>query len=384
MKYHKYFLILLIVFYTIFTIHYFIVGSSIYGDGRYYYSIARSLAIDKDLNFENEYSFFNIQQTKINTGYLSNKYPPGVSLFWIPTIYILYTVFDGSGYSTFYQFTLGFITILFSFLGLYYLKKLLENYFSKNVSLYSLLALILTTNLLFYISVDVINSHLFSISLSCIYFYLLLQKKKKTDKAWLLIGILSGLLGLTRTQDLLFFIVSLFVLFFQKYSNSIKLRSLSLLVLGLFIGFLPQIVIWRIIYGTFLISPYLNEGFNFLKPAIIGILFNKDTGLLLWTPTYLLAVIGLFYLKKKNTFVRNIALFTFFSQFYLIGSWSSWNQGASFGIRMLISSLPALSFGFAALFEKIIAKTSERFPLILITIFSVLNIGLILLYLGTH
>ncbi len=384
MKHHKLFLILLIAFFTIFTFHNSIVGTSIYGDGIYYYTIARSIAIDRDLKFENEYSFFNIQQSKTNTGYFANKYPPGVSLFWSIPLYILHVVFGGNGYSTFYQHAIGFITILFSFLGLYYLKKLLENYFSSNASLYSLLGLILTTNLLFYISVDVINSHLYSFSLSCIYFYLLLQKKQKTNKIWFFIGLISGLLGLARTQDLLFFIVSILILFFEKNGNSKKIIFLSLLLLGLIIGFLPQIIFWKIIYGTLLISPYLNEGFNFLKPQILGVLFNKDTGLFLWTPAYLFAVIGLFYLKSKNTIIKRVAFFTFISQFYLVSSWSSWNQGGSFGVRMLISSLPILSFGYARLFEIIIKKTSNKLPYILIGIFTVLNSGLIVLYLVTH
>jgi hypothetical protein len=38
-------------------------------------------------------------------------------------------------------------------------------------------------------------------------------------------------------------------------------------------------------------------------------------------------------------------------QVYVIGSWGGWMGGDSFGSRMLISSLPALALGLAALIE---------------------------------
>src|SRR3990172_7954323 len=66
----------------IFLSHIKIVGSVVWGDGRYYYSIAKSLAFDQDLNFENEYRLFLINEWTSGIGLLVNKYPPGPALIW--------------------------------------------------------------------------------------------------------------------------------------------------------------------------------------------------------------------------------------------------------------------------------------------------------------
>ena len=371
----------------IFVAHLFYVGNAIYGDGRYYYATARSLVIDGDLNFVNEYAFLKIKDYQLPTGYLANKYPPGSSFVWIlPLILVHQITLTTDGYSFPYQIAVGFTTILFSIFGIALLNRTLNLFFERKISLLASLTILFSTNLLFYSSFDVINSHAISFALATLLLYLLFKFKDNNYQKWIFSGLTGGFLILTRTQDLLLLILPLFLLYHSKQNLFRKLKSLVLFIMGTSLTFFPQLVIWKIIYGSYFLSPYFNriESFNFLNPRIFGVLFNADTGLILWTPFIIGGFIGLFFLKGKLKYLRNIFIAMIFLQFYLIASWSSWDQGASFGIRMLTSCLPLLAFGFAQLFKIYLHKYSLRSLYYFLGFSSLLNFSLIILYLVKH
>ena len=48
----------------------------------------RSIIKDFDIKFANEYEHFNMQPVYTNAEYVWNKYPPGVSFFWIPALFV--------------------------------------------------------------------------------------------------------------------------------------------------------------------------------------------------------------------------------------------------------------------------------------------------------
>jgi hypothetical protein len=56
-------------------------------DGAYYYVYVRSIVIDHDLNFANEYAYYRlpaIANSPTPTGLAPNKYAIGPALLWIP------------------------------------------------------------------------------------------------------------------------------------------------------------------------------------------------------------------------------------------------------------------------------------------------------------
>lgn len=365
--------------FIIFLAHLFITGNAVYGDGRYYYSTTRSLVIDKNLEYSNEYNYYKISEFKTPTGYWANKYAPGASIFWVPTFFIIHLFVQNDGFSLPYQITTGLTTIIFTMIGLYFLYQTLVLYFSPRVSWFAVLITLFGTNLFYYSAFDVINSHGISFAFSSLYFYLLFNKS--LSKKWFLLGLVIGIAALIRTQDVILALPAVIFLILENKSKAVKLKALILFILGSFITFIPQIYFWLRIYGTFYKSPYLNEieGFAFLKPQIFGVLFNNDSGLVVWTPIVFLGILGLFIIR--NLKIKNLFLFTVLAEFYLIASWSSWNQGGSFGTRMLISVLPLVAFGFAQLLNNL--KDARR-PLVFLLISAVVNTSLIITFLITH
>ena len=63
-----------------------------------------------------------------------------------------------------------------------------------------------------------------------------------------------------------------------------------------------QSVIYKLSTGYFWVYSYGEEGFNFGSPHFIDILFSYKKGLFLYTPIYLIALLGLYFMYKKNKF----------------------------------------------------------------------------------
>jgi len=293
---------------------------TVYGDGIYYYAWLRS-----------ERSKFSV----------------GPALFWTPA-YIL----------THNQIAVGVSTVCASVFSLLLLWNLLQKYFNKTVSIMTVAAVAGTTNMLFYGSLDVVNSHALTFFAATVFLSLLYMKQKQ----WFAIGAALGLIGLMRAQDLIY---CLLLLPFISKKNVLPVCT------GFLLFFLPQLVAWQLASGKFWISPYLTggEGFNFLRPHISGVLFGLQNGLFLWTPITLLAAAGL-VIKK-----RFLLLSVFFLEIFVVASWSTWWQGASYSGRMFVSSLPVLSFGIAEIFSRLTRYkwTQAYFLLTLVIPLSVIN-----------
>ena len=67
----------------------------------------------------------------------------------------------------------------------------------------------------------------------------------------------------------------------------------------------------------------------------------------------------------------------------IVGSWSTWWQGASYSGRMLVSSLPVLAFALAALYTKLahLHLRSNQIILTIIGPLTIINILLIIRFL---
>ncbi len=288
------FLCICTVYLTGFFAHAAYLNKTVYGDGTYYYG------------------WLTLQPS---------KYSVGPALFWTPA-YLL----------TRNEIVVGFTSVLATIFSLLLLWRLLLKYFSETVSIMAVASIAGASNLLFYGSIDVVNSHALTFFAAVVFLSLLLQKQK----SWFSIGAALGLLGLMRTQDLIYTILLL---------PSITKKNIVLIIAGFLLVFSPQFLAWQHTAGRFWISPYLlHEGFNFFRPHILGVLFGLRNGLYLWTPITLLGTIGL--ITKK----RRMMLLVFLLELYTVASWSTWWQGASYSGRMFVSTLPILAFGIAPIF----------------------------------
>ena len=313
------FAIIFSLYLLFFTFHATYLGKTVYGDGIYYYAHLQSI-------------FSDIGPIP------NNKYSIGPALFWTPA----YIVSKN-------ELSVGFASVFYAITGLVLLFKLLLRNFSERVSLITILLVSFSTNLLFYGSIDPVNSH----ALSFFTVVLFLSFLSAKQKSWFAIGVSLGLVGIVRPQDM---IVGFLV-------RRVKWRPF---LSGLVLGFLPQMFAWFWLYGNPLALPYLANGEGFGFPHILGVLFAPSNGLFLWTPVTLLGLIGLW--NRKNF------LLIFLLQLLIVGSWSTWWQGASYSGRMFVGMLPLLAFGVAG----VVSKTKIPNSALLLLSVSLLSVNMLL------
>lgn len=335
---------IVVVYIFLFAVHAAILQKTVYGDGVFYYSWMRSIIVDHDVNFTNEYEHFSVSQPFVHLNIPGNKYAVGFPLLLSPWFILTHELVRGNGYGYIYQFITGFISVLYVLTGILLLYRTLTLYFSKLASILSVFSLSLATNILFYGSIDPINSHSVSFFLASLLVSVLLSSQKTSFFS----GLVVGLLAATRTQDAIF--ILLLVPFLTK-------KSFIYTILGLILGFFPQIIAWLNLYGEIL-SPYLSngEGFSLTLSRLPYVLFSPNNGLFLWTPLALFGCVGLWFSSKISNKFQWMMIVVFSLQIILVGSWSTWWQGASFSGRMFVSTLPVLTIGMASLYDKLQTK----------------------------
>lgn len=362
----KVFLIILLVYVAGYLGHAAILKKTVYGDGIFYYSWIHSYVVDGDIQFQNDYAPFLAAQPVTRTGFPGNKYSIGPAMAWSPWFLWAHTLIRGTGNELPYQLVVGLSGVFYACIGLLLLFRLLRKWFSETVSVASIVATAGATNLLFYGSLDTVNSHAVSFLAVCVFLTLLFQ----TNRRWFLIGAALGIVGLMRAQDL---IVGILILpYIQK-------KHIASFLSGATLAFLPQLVAWQILYGKFWVSPYINsiEGFQFFTPHVLGVLFSPASGLLLWTPIVALGFYGL-WIKNTSVHLKMMAA-VLLVELYLVSSWSIWWQGASYSGRMFVGMLPFVAVGLANIlthlhttrFRVFIAYWTIIFPLSIINLLSI-------------
>lgn len=358
-------------------------------DGKGYYAYLPAIFIYHDLNFgffdhiekEKYYNPNRYYDYRANsgTGEYINKYYSGTALAELPFFLIAHgltitTDGDSDGYSKYYMVFVNIAALFYLFLGLFYLRKTLIAYgIPRWVISVTLVATVFATNLFVYTVVDTGLSHVFSFGFISAFVYF---SKKYFDspsaKALPLLALLLGIIVLIRPINLLILLSWPFLAgSLQSLTdglkfalNSYKHLILSCVIFGIIVSI--QLVIYKISTGRFIVYSYQEEGFNFLDPHIIDILFSYKKGLFLYTPMYLLAMFGLIPIFKKNKFAAISWMGFFVIITYIFSSWWMWYYGGSFSSRVYVEFLPLFMILFAFLLAE--AKTkSLRIALLSLT-----------------
>jgi len=404
----KYFLLLILIE-IVFTI--FLLSPSIHGtDGVSNFVYLRSLVVDHNIDFTNEYEYFD--NTKdypfkfkdlgvTQTGKPVNRYGIGSSILWSPFYITVYNIrailnifdykFSLEGYEYPFVLATALGTAFYGSLGLIAIYLLLRLYFTPFLSFIAVLSFWFCSPAIFYMYLHPSMSHIPSFFLISTFYYLLFKRiyQIKPHKYFRL-GILFSLAVMTRYQDIIHiipFIIAIIILIIKlKKENNPKLKkvrySIIAFIIATILTFIPQMIVWKYLNGSFFSgpTPYLDYGTNLFKPVhFFDVMFSSKNGLFFYHPFLLIAVVGLIIYLKKEWVISIIFLLAFLCTLYLISCWAVWFAGASFGHRMFVSSGIMFAFGFAA-FYKHIFRENKFIVIFLFLIFFLWNIGLIVQY----
>jgi hypothetical protein len=243
------------------------------------------------------------------------------------------------------------------------------------ISRLTTLAIFFATQLFYYGSFDVVNSHFASFFLITLFFYVYLLKRKSLENIFLL-GLVAGLLTVNRLQDGV--IVAVWLFFEAKKSSSEKIKIFfvwsTVFLTGFILSLWPLMYHWQSTFGSIFEQTYVR---NFMRDAgggidILGSFFNPVTGLFTKAPLLLLVLVYFIYLvKKKRTEYLLVPFVFFLIQILIITIQGGW-FAAAYGGRMYISSLIFFALVLGQLLRDL-KNRNKAWPYWLVGVFTIIN-----------
>ncbi|MCK9452478.1 MAG: hypothetical protein M0Q90_12360 [Bacteroidales bacterium] len=334
----------------------------ILADGSGYYEYLPAIFIYNDLNFNYTDTLVTDFYTHkaSSSGYLPmvnghkvNKYFIGTAVAQAPFFLAAHFIpintseIKANGYSLIYQDFIFYAAIFYLFIGLWFIRKLLEIYHSPAFYIFVIQLIVLFGgSMMVYINSLPSFSHVYSFAFVSLFLLCMAKySQNKKQKQLYLAGFAAGMIILIRPANglIIFFIPFLFDSWaaFVKSAKTLFTNEKRSLIIAVLLGLAIvaiQPVIWYIQTGSFYVKPYQNESLILNQPNMLKFIFSYKKGFFVYAPAFfMLTLMGFIGFGIKKEYWK---LFSFLIPilvvFYILSSWWMWYYGASFGSRVMI------------------------------------------------
>ncbi len=285
----------------------------------------------------------------------------GMALLYLPffalghlSAYIL--GFPMDGFSLPYQYALVVGAILYTLIGLWYLRKILRHFFPDIVVAIIIFVLVVATNYIHHLTLkdlETVNS-LFMFSTLVIWNTIRWHQNYKFSNL-LLIVLSIGFMGFIKPSEIVIALIPILwnvdskAALLLKWERIIQYKKQFIVAFVLLLILLsPQMIYWTIKTGFPIYDSYKNPGIglDLWSPHSWDSLFSYRKGWLLYTPVMLFFLWGFIPMYHQNKKLFYPLFIYFIISFYIISSWSEWWYGAAFSNRPLITTYPVLAIAF--------------------------------------
>jgi len=354
---------------------------TIKSDGMGYYVYLRSLTIDGDLNFGNDYRDWPDQQTpgehitaRTATGYYVNLFAIGSALLWSPLYGAAHAIVLGGralgqpwqadGFAPIYFVLTTFGSALAGLVLMLAGYRICRRWVAPPTALLAVVTAFLGSNLLYYTMREGGFAHGLSAATATVYVlaWLRLEERPSVGR-WAQLGLAAGLMLVTYWVSGLVLLLPVFT-FVRLFIAALRAapeqrgRLIARLLAGagvaaalLILLFSPQMIAWRLLYGAFLTNP---KGDEFVTPQSfkgVDMLFAPLHGLLPWTPALFVGMFSLVLLWRRSRYLA-AALISALVAYFLYNAWLlDWHGSGAFGLRRLTLLAPWCMLGLALLFD---------------------------------
>ena len=340
-----------------------------------YYSWARSLLIDGDLNVANEFLYYEMGKMPVTaTGYTHNQWAAGSSLLWLPGMLAAHVSVSAleplgipivaDGYSWPY---LGAASLTSTVAGLgavlisYHLARKL---FGGFAALLASVVIWLASPLVFYQYHQPLMSHANDACLGALFVWVWWTARDHdfSPRWMLLLGVIIGVAVWVRPQNAILLLAVLLESAFDlaltirrgvgKAGAGRAFRRIMPLSMGFAVLFLPLMLFWHEVYGAWLVNSYQAVGggdFDWRASHVWEVLLSTNRGLFVWTPVALFSVIGVRWLFQVDRRLTRLLCSIALLHLFVISSWSVWYGGHAFGPRFWVALTPFFASSLAAL-----------------------------------
>ncbi len=353
-------------------------------DSGYFYWL-RSWVVDRDVDFANDIDITPslapaakrdiLGRERTATGRVPNKYFCGWAVLNLPFYVMAHALafilpgVEANGVAPLYFVFIWAGQLLYAIAGLAIALHVVRRFFGFPVALAAVGLTWLASPLIYYQGARVSMAHnlvFFLVALVTWLTFRIHDDARQSPahgraRTWILLGLFSGLLVITRPSATLYLLFPAFmVLRLQLRSQPPSGRKMKLFLAGFAAGTAAvsiQLVAWKALYGSFLVWSYTGEGFHFDSPAILKSLFSDYHGLYNWHPFLFVGTVGLVLAAVGPAGPPRSWLLVFALVVFINASWSMWHFGSSFGGRAYEGVVLYCMVGFAWILQH-----SRRFP----------------------
>jgi hypothetical protein len=348
------------------------------GDGIAYLIWLDSIAMDGDLDLENQAEKFAHVNTyhiyrNEQSGRWASAFPLGVAVlltpfYWIgalldklPVLRVNDAHFLGIqgvplAYSMSILLGVSSYTLAMTVLG----YRIARRFASPWLSALATISVYLGTPLLFYTTVEPLNSHVAGAFSATLFIYLWLRARAAHRRApprktwrnalpWLWVGLAAGLAALSRWQVALMAIPVGFELLFSG-----RWRRVLLLCAGFaLLAWLIPYSWWQMFGSPWVVPAAARDGSAFLLAPVHTwkVLTSPIAGLFPWSPVTLLALVGLGPAFGRDWRLGLATVVMFVLQALISGMVRDWWAGSGFGMRRMAELYPVYVLLLGALLE---------------------------------
>jgi hypothetical protein len=357
-------------------------GRLIAGDAVHYYVYLRSAVFDRDLHFLNDYVGLATGiadeghdgpewlEARTETGHIRNVMSVGPALAWAPLFLVTTLVvwlgglagapWPLDGLWAPFQASAAFSGIAAATAAAWFTFRLVERLTTIRAAIWATLTMWLGSHALYYSLIAPQYSHAVSMLASSLFLYRWVATLGRLDtRRFVELGLLGGLTALMRWQDAVVLAAPALELAWTLGSRDDHrpraARALALLaVAGLasLVAFVPQLVVWQVLYGRPLLVPQGDEFMRWTSPALVDVLVSSRHGLFSWTPVALVGVAGLVPLWRRHRLVAAGLAAVFALSWYANAAVADWWAGEAYGARRFLSCFAVFAVGLGVLYER--------------------------------
>lgn len=365
-------------------------------DSPSYYVYLRSLFFDHDLDFANEWDRWGYDAQPLTpTGLRRNIHAVGSALLWSPFFvaahgYVLAIralgshAYEADGFAIPYVRSTVLGTLTIAVLGAFLLGQALASRFGATLATLAVLAATLASPVPYYLLAQPTMAHGLVFGLAATFVWVWTETAREpSGPRWALLGALQGLLALTRWQAVAYLGLFLPLAVEGLVHRRVRPRWIVFSGLAAFVVFVPQLVVWRVLFGRALAIPAHEHGMDWSSPHLLQVLISADRGLFSWTPLMAVGAAGLAWLLVDWPWFAGGALVVLAASAWINGSVQDWAGADAFGARRFDLVVPLLAVGLAALAQsaaKAVARRPWLAPAVAATVMVMWNVGLMRLY----
>jgi hypothetical protein len=339
-----------------------------------YYVYLRSMAIDHDLDFADEWRKWGFPDLAVTaTGRRPNLYSIGPALLWSPFFalahaYVWITRVTGlrawaaDGYGTPYLNSMAAGTITAVVAGSYLLARSMHGYLTTRRAAIVVGGAVLTSPIVYYTFVVPGMAHALTFALAAFVVWAWFEAERAPSlRTWCLLGLASGLVALTRWQGLVVGVLPAALAARQLRRRRARPAWIAAAAGAAVLAFLPQMIAWKLLFGRWFTMPQGRAYVDWSSPHFVDVLFSAQRGFFDWTPVMLAGTLGLLLLARAMPTFAAASLAVLVLTAWVNGGVKDWEASDAFGARRFDLAVPLVAWGLAAL-ARVFAGWLQRRP----------------------